>query len=245
MSYDTFLKTRRLSWAFLGALAVLCCFSSPESIYADKKRYFEEKTDNQRQSSFSEKLKKLNIPNRYALQEIIIGDQKAPQTIIIYTSFTCGRCKKFHLEELQTFIKKYVDTGRVKIYLRSYLEDEGSLEASMLVRCFGEDSLTKTIEMYDKLFSVQEKWQKSLAPQRFLKDVFMEINRAYGEAEINSCLGNINISAGLMQEQKRALHDLKIILVPAFVVNGKVYQGFRTAEELGEILGLKPLETYI
>ncbi|MDR2765878.1 MAG: DsbA family protein [Holosporaceae bacterium] len=242
MGYDIFSKICAALW--LLGLGV-SCFSHQEFIHADA--YFEEKTKENAdkskdtlESSFAKRLKQLPIPGSFALDEVVIGDRNAPVTLIIYTSFTCNHCRKFHLEELPIFMEKYVLTGKVKIYLRSYLQDVGSLESSMLVRCFGEESEEKILEMYDKLFGSQEEWLQSKNPRQFLKDFFKNLtpNQTYGDAEIDACIGNANISAGLMLEEKRALHDLAIVQVPAFVANGNVRQGFLTVEELEKFLKL-------
>ncbi|MDR2158097.1 MAG: DsbA family protein [Holosporaceae bacterium] len=184
--------------------------------------------------SFAENLKKMSIPDSLKLKEVVIGNDDAPNTVIIYSSFTCSYCRKFHEEEFPKFKRKYVDTGKAKVYLRSYLDDLGALEASLLVRCFGGDSNDKIEDLYHEIFSRQEKWFASKKPRQFLKNMFKELG--YGSEEIDRCSANTKISAGLMKEQQRTMHELKISLIPTFIVNGKIHKGTLTCKKLAAML---------
>lgn len=186
--------------------------------------------------SFSERLKDINIPKEFALEEIIIGKNEAPIILVIYSSFTCSHCRSFHMNEFPKFIKKYVDTGKVKIYLRCYLDDVGALESSLLMRCLSQNN-NDVSKIYNHIYEKQEEWIKSKEPRQYLKNMFMNIG--YSTSDIDNCLLNnklnTKISAGLMKEQKRAMHEIKISSVPAFIVNGKIHEGKITAEKLGEM----------
>ncbi|MDR3186902.1 MAG: DsbA family protein [Holosporaceae bacterium] len=184
-----------------------------------------------KEESFQESLAKLHIPDDYKLEEIIIGNKSAPHTAVIYLSFTCAHCRVFFNGEFKKIRKKYVDAGIVKVCLRNYLDDLGALEAAILVRCLGGKSSNTVLELSQKVFSSQEEWQQSKDPRKFLKGIF----KSYGKNKIDACCENKEISAGLMKEQQRA-HELKIALVPSFIVDGKVYQGELTYERLEEIL---------
>ncbi|MDR2724237.1 MAG: DsbA family protein [Holosporaceae bacterium] len=180
--------------------------------------------------SFLEELKKIKIPNEYGLTEIVLGDETAPHTVIIYSSFTCDLCRKFHREEFLKFKKKYVDTGEVKLYLRSYLDDQGALESAILVRCLGGNSGEKMIALSSVIFEEQQSWKASSDPQQFLIDLI--VRKGYSRKKVNACLSNTRISAGLMKEQQQAMLKLKIYLVPTFIVDGKLHQGLLTCSEL-------------
>ncbi|MDR1333838.1 MAG: DsbA family protein [Holosporaceae bacterium] len=183
------------------------------------------------EESFQESLAKLHIPDDYKLEEIVIGNERAPHTVVIYLSFTCSHCGDFFNGEFQEIRKKYVNAGVIKMYLRSYLDDIGALEAASIVRCLAGKSSNMVLELSQKVFANQEEWRKSKNPREFLKDIF----KVYGKSKIEDCCKSKKISAGLMKEQQRA-HELKIIEVPAFVVDGEVYHGKLTCEKLGKIL---------
>lgn len=192
--------------------------------------------------SFSENLKNLDIPDSFKLEDIVIGDKNALHTLIVYSSFSCNHCCKFHLEELPKLKKQYVDSGKLKIILRNYIDDLGALEAAILMRIFYNKS-KDAIALYKVIFDAQKDWMKSPNPREFLKQVFVEAG--YKPKEVTNYLNTNNpeykkISAGLMKEQQRAMHVLQISSVPAFVLDGRVHQGILTGEEIVEKLGINP-----
>lgn len=192
--------------------------------------------------SFSENLKNLDIPDSFKLEEIVIGDKNAPHTLVVYSSFSCNHCCKFHKEELPKLKKQYVDPGKLKIILRNYIDDLGALEAAILMRVFYNKS-KDAIALYKIIFDAQKDWIKSKNPREFLKQVF--VKAGYNNKIVTSYLDTNNpeykkISAGLMKEQQRAMHVLKISSVPAFVLDGRVHQGILTCSEIIEKLGIAP-----
>lgn len=190
--------------------------------------------------SFSENLKNLQIPDEFKLEEIVIGDEKAPHTVIVYSSFSCNHCSKFHREEFPKLKKDYVDKGIVKVILRNYIDDLGALEAAILMRIFYAKS-KDAITLYKKIFNEQKEWMSSKNPREFLKQIF--VKAGYDSKEVEACLDTNNkeykrVSAGLMKEQQRAMHMLQISSVPAFVLDDRVHQGILTCEEIVEKLGI-------
>lgn len=190
--------------------------------------------------SFSENLKNLNIPDKFNLEEIVIGDENAPHTLIVYSSFSCNHCCKFHREEFPK-LKNHIDRGQVKVILRNYIDDLGALEAAILMRFFYEKS-KDAITLYQNIFEKQKEWMNSKDPREFLKQIFIEAK--YDQKEINSCLDTNSadykrISAGLMKEQQRAMHVLHISSVPAFILDGEVHQGILSYEQIVEKLEIK------
>lgn len=191
--------------------------------------------------SFSENLKNLNIPDEFKLPEIVIGDAKAPHTLIVYSSFSCNHCRKFHIDEFPKLKKDYIDKGKVRVILRNYIDDLGALEAAILMRIFYSKS-GDAIAFYKQIFNEQKDWISSKNPREFLKQVF--IKAGCNQKEVSAYLDTNNrkykkVSAGLMKEQQRAMHVLQISSVPAFVLDGRVHQGILTCEEIVERLGIK------
>lgn len=212
---------------------LFCCFSvwgsteqvdSAQSIYGSV--------------SFSEKLGKLKISDSYRLDEIIIGDKRAPYTVIVYLSFSCHLCRKFFQEELPKLQKKYINQGKVKLILRNYLDDMASLEAAVLMRIFSKTSQQAVI-WHKKIFDVQKSWKDSPDPQKFLIRIFAKSKK--GQKAVSKLLNPKNETyqktlAGLMKEQQRAMHKFRILSAPAFVINGNVHQGTLKCDEIVERL---------
>lgn len=191
----------------------------------------EEKDSDKEDGTFYGSLIKLNIPDEFKLKDIVIGNEQAPQTLVIYSSFTCNHCHEFHTELFEKFKKNYIDTGKVKIILRQYLDDVGALEAAILVRCLCKNNANAVLDAYHQIFENQKEWMHSKEPQKFLKNLF--VKQGYSADSVEQCLVDKKIPAGLMKEQQRAMQQLHIFSVPVFInENGKMHIGKITYEEL-------------
>jgi protein-disulfide isomerase len=186
--------------------------------------------------SFSTHLKKVNFPEKYRLKEIVVGKDSAPINLIIYFSYTCPHCREFHSKEYPKFKKMYVDTGKVKITFRNYIDDQGALEAAQIVRCLCGWSVDEYMKLSHLVIGQQVAWMASKDPANFLKNIF--IKHGITKKTVNACLKRADIGAGLMIEQKRAMNELNIPSVPAFMVNGKMHIGGITGEELAKMCEL-------
>ncbi|MDR2780876.1 MAG: DsbA family protein [Holosporaceae bacterium] len=186
------------------------------------------------ENSFVENLKNADFTNVDFPEDVVIGDKKAPNTVIVYSSFTCSHCQEFHTDELAKIIKKYVPIGKVKIILRQYIDDMGALEASTLISCLCGNSSEKNIDTQHKVFMNQKKWMESQDPKSKLRNMFVSFG--FPMENVAKCVEDKKIQASLMKEHKRATHDLKIRIIPAIVINGKVYQGKLTMEEIEKLL---------
>jgi protein-disulfide isomerase len=213
------------------SIALFALALSAGSLFADGKP---SQNPPQKGESFLEKLKKMEIPDELKLSEVIIGDENAKNTIIVYSSFTCSHCSAFHNGELSKLKEKYADTGKAKIYLRNYVDDPGSLEAATLVRYFGGSSTPKVLDLTRKVFGKQKEWLASKDPKQFLRKMFADFG--FDEKEIEKHVADTKVGAGLMKEQQKASEELKISLIPAFIVNGKKHQGKLSAEEVEKML---------
>ena len=101
--------------------------------------------------------------------EKMLGDENAPVTMIEYSSLTCPHCAAFHKDTLPSLIKKYVETGKVKIIYRDFPFDRPGAQGAMLARCVAPDHYFKMLGI---LFDQQEKWTRTQNPAEAL--------RAYG-----------------------------------------------------------------
>jgi protein-disulfide isomerase len=189
-------------------------------------------------NSFLENLKKTNFPSKCKLREIVIGNEKAPNTVIICSSFTCSHCRDFHQTILPDFIKKYVNTGKAKVKMMFYVDDIGAMEAATLVRCLGGDSNDIILDLQDKIYHGQKEWMSSEKPQEKLRSMFKDFG--YDEKKVKGCLANKKIQAGVMIDQKTMMHELKIQVIPAFVVNGKLHHGKLSADEIAAMFKDQP-----
>ena len=160
------------------------------------------------------------------LGDQIQGQVDAPVTIVEYASMTCPHCSHFHETTYPELKKKYIDTGKVRFIFREFPLDQLAAGAAMLARCAGKD---KYFPLIDALFSQQKEWvvQKPLQPMLAIAK-----QAGFTEQSFNECLANQQILDGLKETQNRAAQKFNVNSTPTFFINGKMFRGALTPEEL-------------
>src|SRR5712691_6362326 len=160
------------------------------------------------------------------LGDAIQGDANAPVTIVEYASMTCPHCAHFHETTYPELKKKYVDTGKVRFIFREFPLDPLAAAGSMLARCAGKD---KYFPLIDALFSQQKDWvvQKPLVP------MFAIAKQAgFTQQTFDECLANQKMLEGIEESRTRAAQKFGVNSTPTFFINGKIFRGALTPEEL-------------
>lgn len=154
------------------------------------------------------------------LDEIVLGDPDAPVTMIEYASLTCAHCGAFHNEKLPILKKEYIDTGKVKIFLRPFPFDGLATAGSMLVYCVAPEMRLNFMSM---LFERQSVWLSSQEPIKELE----KLARFAGlsEMDFRVCLKDEAIFNGIREMQKTAHEEQKVQSTPTFFVNGDRIEG--------------------
>ena len=160
------------------------------------------------------------------LPDIVLGKADAPVTIVEYASMTCPHCSHFHETTYPELKKKYIDTGKVRFIFREFPLDQLAAGAAMLARCAGKD---KYFPLIDAFFSQQKEWvvQKPLQPMLAIAK-----QAGFTEQSFNECLANQQILDGLKETQNRAAQKFNVNSTPTFFINGKIFRGALTPEEL-------------
>ena len=164
------------------------------------------------------------------LGEQELGDPKAPVTVIEYASLTCPHCARFAREVFPTLDERYIRTGKVRFILRELPFDALSAGAFTLARCVGKD---KYFAVVDKLFQSQEAWlvEQPVGP---LRAMFADFGLS--EAGFNACLEDQKVVDGITWVRDRAFNELKVNATPTFFINGKMYVGGMSFDELDKII---------
>ncbi|MEJ6726492.1 MAG: thioredoxin domain-containing protein [Emcibacteraceae bacterium] len=168
-------------------------------------------------------------------QDMVLGDPKAPVEIIEYASLTCNHCATFHNFVLPRIKDKYVDTGKVKVVMRSFLLNAIDASASILTRCVPEKRYFKFMEI---LFTQQTQWydiseyQKlsGIHDQRTANNIFVQstidkvskvANRlGINNRKIEACLLNEKIGDYLYSVHQEGIQKYKVTATPTILVNG-------------------------
>lgn len=178
----------------------------------------------------------VSTPDKAALESVqpgdhVLGDPKAPITVIEYASLTCSHCAHFHTQILPEIKKKWIDTGKVKLVYRDFPLDQVAAKAAQIAECAGND---KYFGVVDIIFRGQPQWAAATDP---LAELAKPLRIAgMGENEIKACLANDAMSAAVINDYK-AGEAMGVNSTPTLFINGQLYRGARSVEELDGVFG--------
>ncbi|MBM3651195.1 MAG: DsbA family protein [Alphaproteobacteria bacterium] len=156
----------------------------------------------------------------------VLGDPKAPVTIIEYASFTCPHCAYFHLQILPDLKKKWIDTGKAKLVYRDFPLDQVAAKAAQIAECAANDRYFGVIDL---IFRGQATWATAADP---IAELAKPLRIAgMGEAEIKACLAN-EAKANAVIADYRGGEVLGVSSTPTLFIDGQLYKGARSVEEL-------------
>ena len=164
------------------------------------------------------------------LGDVVMGDAKAPVTIIEYASMTCSHCAHFHNTTYPELKKKYIDSGKVKYILREFPLDPLAAAGFMLARCAGND---RYYAIADLLFAQQRTWAFTDKPVDALLGLMKQAG--FTQETFETCLQNKSIYDAVNAVRDRAA-KLGVNSTPTFFVNGQIQRGALTIEEFDKIL---------
>ena len=175
-------------------------------------------------------------PDKTALLAIqpgdhVLGDPKAPVTLIEYASFTCPHCAHFATQILPPMKKRWIDSGKVKLIYRDFPLDQTAVKAAQLAECAGND---KYFGVIDVIFSTQAKWAVASDP---IADLAKLLRIAgMGDAEVQACLTNDAVQNSVIADY-RGGEALGVNSTPSLFINGEQFKGARSVEELDAVFG--------
>lgn len=156
----------------------------------------------------------------------VLGDPKAPVTIIEYASLTCSHCAHFHAQILPDLKKKWIDTGKVKLVYRDFPLDQIAVKAAQIAECAGKD---KYFGVLDIIFRSQPQWATVADP---LAELAKPLRIAgLGDAEIKACLANDAMMSPVLNDY-RSGEALGVAATPTLFIGGQLYRGSRSVEDI-------------
>ncbi|MGH6796921.1 MAG: DsbA family protein, partial [Roseiarcus sp.] len=127
--------------------------------------------------------------------------------------------------------KDYVDTGKVRFIFREFSRNPVDVAAFVLARCVGDDKAFAAIEL---LFNEQDKWAFGDKPLEPLIAAMRPTGLTHDQAM--ACLKDRSKVDAIVAVGKRATEAIKLTGTPTFVIDGKVYGGELTIDQLRAIL---------
>ena len=164
------------------------------------------------------------------LPELTVGDPSGVP-VVEYGSLTCPHCATFSRETFPELKKDYIDTGKVRFIFREFSRNSLDVAAFLLARCVGDDKAFAAIEL---LFSQQDKWAFVDKPLEPLIAAMRPAGLTHDQAM--ACLKDQSKADAMLAIEKRATDEIKMTGTPTFVIDGKVYGGELSIDQLKAIL---------
>jgi protein-disulfide isomerase len=165
-----------------------------------------------------------------ALGDRVLGDEKAPVTMVEYASLTCGHCANFHNTTYPELKKKYIDTGKVKLIMREFPLNSLAAAGFMVARCAPPEQYYPIVDAY---FKTQNVWTK--APNKMEALFSIASQAGYTRESFDACLANKTVLEGVQASQTQG-EKLGVDATPTFFINGTKFSGALSIEELDKIL---------
>ena len=165
-----------------------------------------------------------------ALPDLAIGSPDGVP-VIEYGSLTCPHCATFSKETLPQLKKAYVDDGKVRFIFRELSRNTLDVAGFVLARCLGDDKAFAADEL---LFAEQDKWAFVEKPLEPLIAAMRPTGMTKDQA--TQCLNNQKLADGIVAITKRANDEIKLTGTPTFIIDGKLYGGELTFDQLKAIL---------
>jgi len=172
----------------------------------------------------------LELEAKGPLEDIPMGAENAPVTIIEYASMTCPHCAAFEVETFPKLKQKYIDTGKVRYIMREYPLDRLAAAAFMVARCAGPDKYNPLIET---LFAQQQKW----AVREPIPPLLAIAKQAgFTQESFEACINDKALLTKVQEERDIASKKFKVDSTPTFFINGEKHAGAMSIEELDKII---------
>ena len=165
------------------------------------------------------------------LQDLPLGKDDAPVTVIEYASLTCPHCADFMNNSFGRIKTAYIDTGKVKWIYRDFPLDQVALRAAMLARCAGPDHYYAFIET---LFRQQTVWIAQKDPLQGIAAV----GRLGGISadQFDACMKNKDVENAALQNELDAQKQFGVDSTPTFLINGTKHAGELSLAEFGALV---------
>jgi protein-disulfide isomerase len=173
------------------------------------------------------------LMKKEALPDMVMGSEKAPVTIIEYSSMTCPHCAHFQETTFPELKKRYIDTGKVRFISREFPLDRLAAAAFMLARCAGQLDSTKYFAMVDTLFRQQDTWAVEHPLPPLLK---IAKQAGFTEDSFNKCLDDGELLKNISAVRQRAIDKFKVGSTPTFFINGTAHEGALSIDEMAKII---------
>ena len=166
----------------------------------------------------------------------VLGDDKAPITMIVYASVTCSHCADWFTNQWPAVKKDLVDGGKIRFVLRPLPTPPAqmSMVGFMMAECAPKEDYFDVVQyqMENQLMMFK---QAEIGKVREEYDKVARLAGLEDEAAIQACFQDLEKLKHIHTNGDRAT-AAKVQGVPAFFINGDNYKGDQSADALTKLI---------
>jgi protein-disulfide isomerase len=170
----------------------------------------------------------LEAPNDH-----IIGSDTAPNTLIIYASVTCPHCSSWFTGEWDLLKSELIDTGDLRVVFREFV----TAPSQVAVTGFTLANCTKNDNYIDVIYHEMAEQANIMSGLQAGKgiEVYASTLEVAGltPEDLEACFADQSHFQRLETSMARAANG-NLQGVPSFILNGELYKGNVTAQDLSE-----------
>ena len=154
---------------------------------------------------------------------IVLGPDKAPVKIKIFSSLTCPHCANFHINVVSEIKKKYIEIGKVQLIFIDFPLDQAAFNSSKLLHCLDKK---KQLLFLDTIYDTQNKWTNGSNVNDInsnLKKIVMDFG--INSTQFDKCLVDETISDKILNGIINANHKYSIDSTPTIIINEEKLEG--------------------
>jgi protein-disulfide isomerase len=159
---------------------------------------------------------------------IVLGDPKAPTTIIEFSSLTCSHCAAFHKNVYPELKEKYINTGKARLIFKHFPLDQEGLEAAAILSKIPQ---IKQEQLLNVIFLNQGRWIGNDRIKKLAEICGIPEEKCASYAKDKMVLDQIVMS------RLNAQRKYHIFGTPTFIINGKVVPYAPAMKELQKLIG--------
>lgn len=164
-----------------------------------------------------------------SIEEMTLGADDAPVTIIEYASFTCPHCANFHKGPFKQLKADYVDTGKVQFVYRDVYFDRLGLWAALVARCGGEE---RFFGITDMLYEQQRDWIGSGDDPVAIANNLRRIGKVagLGDDQVEACLQDSDKAKTLVAWYQQNAEEHGVNSTPTLIIDGQKHSNMSYAD---------------
>lgn len=167
-----------------------------------------------------------------AADDIVLGNKDSKVVLVEVFSPTCPHCVSYHKHILPELRKKYVDNNKIAYVVREFIGSKQDFDAASLLRCKGD--VDNYFKFLDAILTSQNSWATSKNYREILTNI-AGLGLVSPE-EFAKCINDSKIGEILAANTKLVAAVKGFGGTPSFFINGELFVGRYTAEDLGKAL---------